>query len=97
MHRIRATLPTGGLLRLSDVVFAFGIDEAEDRVEAWCAALGADDSEWTREDAEEHVRDEHSTYSWLLEPMIEAAGFEIREAVYSDDRFLAEYLLTATS
>ncbi len=77
-------------------MFAFGIDEAEDRVEAWCAALGADDSEWTREDAEEHMRDEHSTYSWLLEPMIEAAGFEIREAVYSDDRFLAEYLLTAT-
>lgn len=29
--------------------------------------------------------------------MIEAAGFEIREAVYSDDRFLAQYLLIATS
>jgi len=28
--------------------------------------------------------------------MIEAAGFEIREAVYSEDHFLAEYLLTAT-
>jgi hypothetical protein len=97
LHRIRAMLPTGGLLRLSDVVFSFGIGQAEDCVEAWCAAPGADDSEWTREDAEEHVRDEHSTYSWLLEPMIEAAGFEIREAVYSDDRFLAQYLLTATS
>lgn len=96
LQRIRAMLPVGGLLRLSDVVFSFGIDEAEDRVEAWCAALGADDSDWTREDADEHVRDEHSTYSWLLEPKIEAAGFEIRAAEYSDDRFLAEYLLTAT-
>ena len=97
LHRIRAMLPTGGLLRLSDVVYSFGIGEAEDCIEAWCASLGADDSEWTREDAEEHVRDEHSTYSWLLEPMIEAAGFEISEAVYSEDRFLAQYLLTATS
>ena len=96
LHRIRAMLPDGGLFRLSDVVFSFGVDEAEDRIEAWCAALGADDTEWTREDAEEHVRDEHSTYSWLLEPTIEAAGFEIRAAEYSEDRFLAEYLLTAS-
>ena len=96
LHRIRAMLPTGGLLRLSDVVFSFGIHEAEDRIEAWCAALGADGSGWTREDAEEHVRDEHSTYSWLLEPMIEAAGFEIRESVYSGDGFMAQYLLIAS-
>lgn len=96
LHRIRAMLPAGGLLRLSDVVFSFDIEEAEDRIEAWCAAIGADDTEWTRDDAEEHVREEHSTYSWLLEPMIVAAGFKIREAEYSDDRFLAEYLLIAT-
>ena len=54
------------------------------------------DSQWTCEDAEEHVRDEHSTYSWLSEPMTEAAGLEIREAVYGDDRFLAEYLVRAS-
>ncbi|WP_426561937.1 class I SAM-dependent methyltransferase [Angustibacter sp. McL0619] len=95
LHRMRAMLPAGGHLRLSDVVFCFDIDEAEDRIEAWCAAIGADETGWTRVDAEEHVRDEHSTYSWLLEPMIEAAGFEIGEAVYSDDRFLAQYLLIA--
>lgn len=96
LHRIRAMLPTGGVLRLSDIVFSFGVHEAEDRIESWCAAIGADETEWTRQDAEEHVRDEHSTYAWLLEPMIEAAGFEISEADYSSDGFLAEYLLTAT-
>jgi SAM-dependent methyltransferase len=97
LHRMRAMLPAGGLLRLSDVVFSFSVGEAEERIEQWCAAIGADDTEWTRDDAEEHVRDEHSTYSWLLEPMIEAAGFEIREAKYSDDRFLADYLLNAAA
>lgn len=95
LHRIRTMLPAGGLLRLSDIAFSFSVDEAEERIERWCAAVAADDSEWTRDDVEEHVRDEHSTYTWLLEPMIEAAGFEIREAAYSDDRFLAHYLLTA--
>lgn len=95
LRRARSLLRAGGLFRLSDVVFSFGVDEAEERIEAWCAAIGADDTEWTREEAEEHVRDEHSTYSWLLEPMIAAAGFEIREATYSEDRFLADYLLVA--
>ena len=41
---------------------------------------------------EEHVRDEHSTFTWLLEPMIEKAGFEIEQAEYSDDGILASYL-----
>lgn len=95
LHRARALLPVGGLFRLSDVVFSFAIEEAEERIESWCTALGADETEWTREDAEEHVRDEHSTYSWLLEPMIEAAGFEIRDVTYSEDRFLADYILSA--
>lgn len=94
LRRVRAMLPAGGLFRLSDVVFSFDVDEAEDRIEAWCAGIGADETEWTREDAEEHVRDEHSTYSWLLEPMIRAAGFDITDATYSDDGFLAEYVLT---
>ncbi|MPZ94577.1 MAG: methyltransferase domain-containing protein [Propionibacteriales bacterium] len=96
LHRIRAMLPAGGLLRLSDVVFSFGVAEAAERIEAWCTAIGHDETQWTRAEAAEHVSDEHSTYSWLLEPMIEAAGFEIADAVYSEDRFLADYFLTAT-
>jgi hypothetical protein len=41
------------------------------------------------------VRDEHSTYTWLLEPMIERCGFEIERASYSDDRIFARYVLRA--
>jgi len=42
---------------------------------------------------EEHVRDENSTFTWLLEPMIEQTGFAIEEASYSDDEFSAKYVL----
>jgi hypothetical protein len=31
----------------------------------------------TREDYAEHIRTEFSTFRWLLEPMLAAAGFEI--------------------
>lgn len=35
------------------------------------------DAVYTRDDLATHVRTEHSTYRWLLEPMLDAAGFEI--------------------
>jgi hypothetical protein len=49
---------------------------------------------WTRAELAEHVRDEHSTFTWLLEPMIERAGFEITDASYTDSGVLARYLCT---
>lgn len=92
LHRI---LTPGGVLRLWDVVYDFQPDEAEERLAAWCATGGSDvEAGWTRAELEEHVRDEHSTYSWLLEPIIERAGFRIEEAVYSQDVF-AKYVLRA--
>jgi hypothetical protein len=39
---------------------------------------------WTRAELEAHVRDEHSTFTWLFEPMLRRAGFEIRERWFSD-------------
>ena len=50
-----------------------------------------------RSDIEEHVRDEHSTFTWLLEPMIERAGFRIERADYSDDGIFAEYIARVAS
>jgi ubiquinone/menaquinone biosynthesis C-methylase UbiE len=96
LARVRRMLRAGGVLRLWDVVFHFDPPEAADRIEAWCAT-GADDvdADWTRAELEEHVRDEHSTYTWLLEPMIERCGFEIERASYSDDRIFARYVLRA--
>jgi hypothetical protein len=49
---------------------------------------------WTRADLEEHVRDEHSTFTWLLEPMIERAGFTITDAQYSENQIFARYVCT---
>lgn len=52
---------------------------------------------WSRAELEEHVRDEHSTFTWLLEPMIERAGFAIEDATYSPDGMLATYVARAKS
>jgi SAM-dependent methyltransferase len=97
LGRMRRMLRPGGILRLWDVVYHFTPDEAEARIEQWCATGSSDeDGEWSRAELEEHVRDENSTFTWLLEPMIRQAGFEISDVSYSGDGFFAKYLLVAT-
>ncbi|WCO66570.1 class I SAM-dependent methyltransferase [Iamia majanohamensis] len=98
LRRMRGLLRPGGLLRLSDVAFAFDPSEVEERIEAWCAAYpdrSASGDDWVRTDVEEHVRDEHSTFTWLLEPMVERCGFRIEDASHSDDGLTAAYLARA--
>ena len=96
LTRARHLLRPGGVLRLWDVVYSFDPGEAQERLEAWCAtARGEGGDGWSRAELEEHVRDEHSTFSWLLEPMIERAGFTIEDATYSPDGILATYVARA--
>ena len=95
LARVAQILSPEGAFRLFDVVYSFDPSEAHERLEAWCARFGGNRSEhhWSRAELEEHVREEHSTFSWLLEPMIERAGLRIEDASYSDDAIFASYVL----
>jgi ubiquinone/menaquinone biosynthesis C-methylase UbiE len=98
LARLRRVLRPGGVLRLADVVYAFDPDEAPARLEAWCAAYGpGGEGQWGRADVEEHIRDEHSTFTWLLEAMIDRSGFAIERAEHSEDGMFAAYVLRAPS
>jgi hypothetical protein len=94
VSRIAGMLQAGGHLRLWDVVYGFDPAAAVGRIDAWIDQTMSADVEggWTRAELAEHVRDEHSTFTWLLEPMIERAGFEIVERTYSADAMVARYL-----
>jgi SAM-dependent methyltransferase len=92
LQRVAAMLRPGGVLRLQDLVYGFEPAEAEPVIEAWLAGGAPRPEEgWTRAELEQHVREEHSTYTWLLEPMLRHAGFEIREATSSPSRTYAAY------
>jgi len=92
--RLGRFMRPGAVLRLWDVVYSFQPGEAEERIQSWCATGGAGiETDWSRAELEEHVRDEHSTFTWLLEPIIERAGFRIDDADYSLDGIFARYVV----
>jgi ubiquinone/menaquinone biosynthesis C-methylase UbiE len=83
LTRIAGMLRPGGVLRLRDLVYDFQPDEAGEVFSGWLASAAADPSAgYTAADYAEHIRTEHSTFRWLLEPMLTAAGFEITDVAY---------------
>jgi ubiquinone/menaquinone biosynthesis C-methylase UbiE len=96
LDRMRRMVRPGGVFRLWDVVYDFAPAEAAHRLEAWYRTAGEDpEAEWSRAELEEHVRDEHSTFTWILEPMMQRSGFEIEQAEHSEDGVMARYVLRA--
>jgi ubiquinone/menaquinone biosynthesis C-methylase UbiE len=97
LQRIATLLAPGGVLRLRDLVYSFDPAETEPVLERWFAGASlTSDVGWTRAELEEHVRTEFSPFSWVLEPMLERAGFEIRETEYAPSQTYAAYTCLRT-
>jgi hypothetical protein len=93
LERIAAVLRPGGVLRLRDLVWSFDPGEAVGWLDAWLAAAPNDPARgWTAEELATHIREEYSTYSWLLEAMLERVGFDIVEREVSPSRTFAAYV-----
>ncbi len=85
------------MLYLRDLVYAFDPREVERHIESWLASAAEHPEEgWTRAEYETHVREEYSTFSWLLEAMLARAGFKIEDAAYRQSRIYASYLCVRT-
>jgi hypothetical protein len=81
LDRIGSILRPGGVLRLRDLVYDFQPSEAEAVFQRWLDNAADDPAlGYTAADYAEHIRTEHSTFRWLLEPMLAAAGFQILTA-----------------
>jgi FkbM family methyltransferase len=83
LSRLAALLAPGAVLRLHDLVFDVEPADIEPWLEAWLAGAVDDPARgWTAAELAEHVRLEHSTYSWLFEPLLERTGFDILDRSY---------------
>ncbi len=89
---VAAVLKPGGIFYLDDLVYSFEPADAAAAIERWIGSVAGDPPErFPRGFFEDHVRNEYSTYTWLLEAMLQRAGFEIQEAVYRDVKAYARY------
>jgi hypothetical protein len=87
---LRMMLRPGGRLFISDVVFSFPLADHPREIDGWIARMAKPAGEgFSAADFATHVRDEHSTYDWILEGLIERAGFRNErktrwDAIYTD-------------
>jgi SAM-dependent methyltransferase len=83
LRRIAGMLRPGGVLRLLDLIYDFGPGETDAVFGDWFANAAADPAAgYTAADYAEHIRTEHSTFRWLLEPMLAATGFEVADVSF---------------
>jgi putative AdoMet-dependent methyltransferase len=94
LRRLNSMLGAGGRLFLMDVVFSG--EDCERDIEAWIAALGRQAGPEMVADVSRHVRQEHSTFAWVMEGLIERAGFRIDRKEYAGG-VTAGYLCTKSA
>jgi len=85
----------GGKLYLLDVVFSFDIGDYENRIDRWVESTAEKAGPAFASEVEIHVREEFSTFEWIMEGLLDKAGFAIEAADYRND-FIAAYLCTRT-
>lgn len=75
---IAGLLKPGGLLYIWDAIFSFPPAEYAQHLQQMVDEFGhTDGTGFSREDFETHIREEFSTYAWILEGMLDRAGFEV--------------------
>jgi hypothetical protein len=88
-------LVRGGRLYLFDIVFPAAVTDLEAQFDELVDSMGHAAGPDFAAEAETHLRDEYSTYEWVMEGLLERSGFHIEGAEHGG-RFNAAYLCTRT-
>lgn len=91
---INKMLKPGGLFFLCDFVFRFDPD-FERNTDTLLEELAKEHSNDFLEETKVHIRDEYSTFDWILEGLIERAGFTIEKSE-TEDVLASEYVCRKT-
>ena len=91
LHRLASMLKPNGRLYLFDVVFSFNVAHYEASIKRFIQRMSAQIGPDGELESETHCRQEYSTCDWIMEGLLERAGFEI-EQTQRQNEFLATYL-----
>ena len=90
LFNMNKMLKLGGALFMSDVIFKSDPDY-EENTDILISQLSKDFSEAFINEVNIHIRDEYSTFDWVLQGLIERAGFNI-ERMNTEDVMESEYI-----
>lgn len=92
LDRMARALKPGARLFIRDIVFSCTPSELPQIAEAWIDWMLANTG-YDRATVARHLRDEHSTYGWIMEGLIKQAGLMLVSAQYSNGVY-ADYIAT---
>jgi putative AdoMet-dependent methyltransferase len=93
LTRCASMLKPGGRFLLFDIVFPSGEADLGQKIDGWIKGVEVMVGAQLAEEAIIHVRDEFSTYDWIMEGIIRQSGFQIDTAEYGKG-FQTTYVCT---
>lgn len=93
LHRMYHMLKPGGKLYLFDVIYSFPVDDYQAALDDWVNGMYEKGSRTMAEETVVHIRDEFSTFDWILEKMLIKTGFKIEQR-FTDFPGCLAYLCT---
>ncbi len=92
---INNMLLLGGVFYLADVVFKSD-HNYESNIDVFIEDMAKKHGNEFAHEVKVHIKEEYSTFDWIIQGLIERAGFEIKE-LNDEDILLTEYLCTKTA
>lgn len=92
---INRALKLGGVLFISDVVFKFD-PNYETNIDSLISNISNELGEEMAEETKVHIKDEYSTFDWIIQGFLERAGFEIQISD-TNNILTTEYLCRKTT
>jgi putative AdoMet-dependent methyltransferase len=81
LKRINELLKPGGRFFFFDVVFSFPVEQHQEYISNWLKIMEEKAGKHMMEESLIHVKEEYSTWDWILETMLEKSGFQIMHKV----------------
>jgi len=90
LKKIYQLLRNGGIFYLGDVVFSFLIEEYDYKIDNWINTMKEKVGVDFAKEAEMHIKEEFSTFDWIIEEMLHKSGFKF-DILHKDDFFAVYY------
>lgn len=84
LRRTLKLLKPGGRLHLFDIVFPSSPADLTSGITAWIGGMADRVGPDFAQEAEVHLREEHSTYDWIMLGLLERAGFTVETSTELD-------------